>query len=186
MLKKRDLSECGVLYELMTSPNVFPYVRHKAQTPEEYLFLTKQAIEAEESGFLISRTILDEWGQPMGTISLFDVEKNHGFLGTWIGEAYFGKGYNQRAKEAFFNELFHETAIQTIFLKIRTQNTRSQKAALKLPYLSLANETHPEIFTSVNQNGQSNQLYVITKDAYLTHQNKVHLFPGFIDERKEA
>ena len=29
MLKKRDLNECHELYELMTHPDVFPFVRHK-------------------------------------------------------------------------------------------------------------------------------------------------------------
>ncbi|PDM36873.1 N-acetyltransferase, partial [Bacillus cereus] len=51
---------------------VFPFVRQKAYSYEEYLFLTKQTIEAEERGELISRTILDEWGNPIGTITLFD------------------------------------------------------------------------------------------------------------------
>lgn len=186
MLKKRDLSECGVLYELMTNPNVFPYVRHKVETPEEYLFLTKQTIEAEEAGFMISRTILDEWGQPMGTISLFDVQSNQGFLGTWIGEPYFGRGYNHQAKEEFFTEVFNDTGIHTIYLKIRTVNIRSQKAAMKLPYVSLAHESHLDVYNAVNQDGQSNVLFVITKEAYLAHHNKVHLFPGFVHERREA
>ena len=30
------------------------------------LFITKQMIEAEETGELISRTILDEWDNPIG------------------------------------------------------------------------------------------------------------------------
>ena len=59
----------------MVDPNVFPFVRQKAYSYEEYLFLTKQTIEAEERGELISRTILDEWGNPIGTITLFDVQE---------------------------------------------------------------------------------------------------------------
>ena len=50
-------------------------MRQKGCSYEEYLFLTKQTIEAEERGELISRTILDEWGNPIGTITLFDVKK---------------------------------------------------------------------------------------------------------------
>ena len=75
MLKKRDLHDSHVLYELMAHPDVFPFVRQKAYSYEEYLFLTKQTIEAEERGELISRTILDEWGNPIGTITLFDVQE---------------------------------------------------------------------------------------------------------------
>ena len=62
MLKKRELHESHELYELMAHPDVFPFVRQKAYSYEEFLFLTKQTIEAEERGELISRTILDEWG----------------------------------------------------------------------------------------------------------------------------
>ena len=70
MLKKRELHDCHVLFELMTHPDVFPFVRHKATSYEEFLFMTKQTMEAEERGEFISRTILDEWGSPIGTINL--------------------------------------------------------------------------------------------------------------------
>ena len=86
MLKKRDIHDCHALYDHMIHPDVFPFVRQKANSFEEYLFLTKQTIEAEERGELISRTILDEWGSPIGTISLFDIQDNAGFLGTWLGK----------------------------------------------------------------------------------------------------
>ena len=76
-------------------------MRQKAYSYEEYLFLTKQTIEAEERGELISRTILDEWGNPIGTITLFDVQEKAGFLGTWLGKPYHGKGYNKLAKDSF-------------------------------------------------------------------------------------
>ncbi|MFH4333830.1 GNAT family N-acetyltransferase, partial [Acinetobacter baumannii] len=79
----------------------------------------KQTIEAEERGELISRTILDEWGNPIGTITLFDVQEKAGFLGTWLGKPYHGKGYNKLAKDSFFSELFYELDIETIFMRIR-------------------------------------------------------------------
>ena len=37
MLKKRDFVDCSSLYELMTHPDVFPYVRHKVDSYEEYV-----------------------------------------------------------------------------------------------------------------------------------------------------
>lgn len=86
----------------MSHPEVFPYVRHKAETSDEFYFITKQTIEAEERGELISRTILDEQYQPIGTINLFDIVDDYGFLATWIGKPYFGKGYNSLAKTQFF------------------------------------------------------------------------------------
>ena len=81
MLKHRDLLETNELYQLLIHPSVFPYVRHKATSPEEYLFMTKQIIEEEALGKTISRTILDEWGQPIGTIKLMILKMALG-LGT--------------------------------------------------------------------------------------------------------
>jgi RimJ/RimL family protein N-acetyltransferase len=166
MLKKRDLQESHILYDLMVHPDVFPFVRQKAYSYEEFLFLTKQTIEAEERGELISRTILDEWGSPIGTITLFDVQDNAGFLGTWLGKPYHGKGYNKPAKDAFFHEVFYELGIETIFMRIRKVNIRSIKAAEKLPYVTLANETRKSIYDQINAHGEVYNLYEISKDLY--------------------
>ncbi|GGF23289.1 alanine acetyltransferase [Halobacillus andaensis] len=169
MLKKRDLHDVPALFDLMIDPEVFPYVRHKADTSDEYYFITKQTIEAEERGELISRTILDEWGQPIGTINLFDIQENRGFLATWIGKPYFGKGYNQIAKEAFFKELFFQLDIEGIFMKIRRANVRSLKAALKIPYVVNANELYPDVFQWINRHEEVYDLYMISKEQYMFH-----------------
>ena len=169
MLKKRDFHECHVLYDLMTHPDVFPFVRHKAYSYDEFIFMTKQTIEAEERGELISRTILDEWGAPIGTINLFDIQDHAGFLGTWLGKPFHGKGYNKIAKDAFFEELFYDAGIETIFMKIRKENVRSQKAAEKLPYVVLANESRKSIYEQLNVNGPIYNLYEIPKDLYTLH-----------------
>ncbi|GIN40403.1 MULTISPECIES: GNAT family N-acetyltransferase [Heyndrickxia] len=171
MLKKRELigQESQILFDLMVHPEVFPFVRHKAYSHDEFLFLTKQIIEAEEQGKLISRTITDEWENPIGTINLYDIEDNAGFLGTWIGKPYHGKGYNQLAKEAFFNEVFYELGIETIFMRIRKENIRSRKAAEKLPYTIKANETRKSVFEQLNSTGYIYDLYEISKDLFSLH-----------------
>ncbi|MBS4176664.1 GNAT family N-acetyltransferase [Lederbergia citrea] len=168
MLKKRELNghECHALFDLMTHPDVFPFVRQKANSYEEFMFLTKQTIEAEERGELISRTILDEWENPIGTINLFDIKDNAGFLGTWIGKPYHGKGMNTIAKEAFFQELFFEREIATVYMRIRQENIRSRKAAEKLPYTVRANESRPLVFQQLNQNGYIYDLYEVPKDLF--------------------
>ncbi|TDL34828.1 N-acetyltransferase [Jeotgalibacillus sp. S-D1] len=169
MIKKRDIHESQALFELMVHPEVFPFVRQKAQSPDELVFLTKQTIEAEEKGELISRTIMDEWGSPIGTINLFDVEGDAGFLATWLGKPYHGKGYNLLAKEAFFKELFYELGIETVYMKIRKANVRSQKAAEKLPYTVLANESKQHIYDQINAEEKMYNLYEISKDLYTFH-----------------
>jgi len=170
MLKMRDLHEVPVLFDLLVHPDVFPYVRHKAKTTDEFYFITKKTIEAEENGELISRTILDEYQQPIGTINLFDIQENHGFLATWIGQPYFGKGYNKLAKEQFFDMLFTLYNIEGIFMKVRKTNIRSRKAVLKLPYAVLANDFYPEVFAKLNPEEEIYDLFVITKDHYMSCQ----------------
>jgi RimJ/RimL family protein N-acetyltransferase len=169
MLKKRDLHDSHELYELMTHPDVFPFVRQKAYSYDEFLFITKQTLEAEERGEVISRTILDEWGSPIGTINLYDIEDKAGFLGTWIGKPFHGKGYNVPAKDAFFQELFYEIGIETVFMRIRKVNIRSIKAAEKLPYVVKANETRESIYKQLNADGEVYDLYEIPKDLYSLH-----------------
>ncbi|WP_042224995.1 GNAT family N-acetyltransferase [Oceanobacillus manasiensis] len=170
MLKMRDLQEAPVLFDLIKHPEVFPYVRHKAYSSEEFLFLTKQTMEAEENGELISRTILDEYYHPIGTISLFDIQDGFGFLATWIGQPYFGKGYNKRAKEQFFDELFLNHNMNGIFMKVRKSNKRSLHAVLKLPYATMANSIYPEVYQEINKQEEVYNLFLISKDHYVSCQ----------------
>lgn len=169
MLKRRELQDSHTLYDLMTHPDVFPFVRHKAYSYEEFLFLSKQTIEAEERGEMISRTILDEWGVPIGSINLFDIKNNSGFLGTWLGKPYHGKGYNKLAKDAFFDEIFYSLGIETVYMRIRKENIRSYKAAEKLPYIIKANETRKEIYDQLNSGEHQYNLFEIPKDLYTLH-----------------
>jgi RimJ/RimL family protein N-acetyltransferase len=169
MLKKRDLQDCHALFELITHPDVFPFVRHKAASYDEFLFISKQTIEAEERGELISRTIVDEWGVPIGTINLYDIENNAGFLGTWLGKPFHGKGYNSPAKEEFFQEVFYELGIEKIFMRIRKVNIRSIKAAEKLPYAIKANETRASLYKQLNAVEEVYDLYEISKDQFTFH-----------------
>ncbi len=173
MLKKRELQDCQALYDLLVHPDVFPFVRQKAYSYEEFLFVTKQTIEAEERGELISRTILDEWGSPIGTINLYDIEDNAGFLGTWLGKPFHGKGYNQAAKDAFFAELFFELGIETIFMRVKKVNLRSTKAVQKLPFVSFANETRKSLLDQINADGDIFNLFEVSKDLYTLHTLRV-------------
>lgn len=174
MLKPRELleHECQILFELMTHPDVFPFVRQKAYSYDEFLFITKQTIEAEERGEMISRTILNEWNHPIGTINLYDIQENAGFLGTWLGKPYHGKGYNALAKNLFFQELFLDRNIKTVFMRINRNNIRSKKAAEKLPYVVKANDTRKNIFQQININEYKYDLYEVPKDLYIMNYNR--------------
>ncbi|MFC4354672.1 GNAT family N-acetyltransferase [Chryseomicrobium palamuruense] len=166
MLKKRDLQDCHALYELISDPNVMKYVRHKAHSAEEYLFSTKALMEEEEQGLVISRTILSDFGQPIGTINLFDIEHHAGFLGTWIGPPFQGQGYNAKAKEQFLSELFFELEIERVFMRIRKVNEKSLRAAAKLPYAIQANDSFPALYAEINSEQDVYDLFCISKDMF--------------------
>lgn len=166
MLKHRDLTETNELFQLMVHPTVFPYVRQKATSAEEFLFMTKQLLEEEQLGKTISRTITDDWGQPIGAITLYDIEDGAGFLGTWIGVPYQGMGYNQTAKKEFLTELFFELDFHTVFLRIRRENEKSRRASEKLPYVVSAMESHPALYEEINNGEVKYDLYKIPKDLF--------------------
>lgn len=129
--------------------------------------MTKQIIEAEERGELISRTISNEKLQPIGTITLYHINNRSGFLATWIGKPFFGKGYNQKAKETFLYELFSELGIDKVFMKIKKSNQRSIRAAEKLPYSEKGNLLYPAVYNEINREQEVYDLYVIRKTNYL-------------------
>lgn len=166
MLRHRDLSETNELYQLMIHPTVYPFVRQKASSAEEYLFMTKQLLEEEQIGKTISRTIVGDFGQPIGTISLFDIQDGAGFLGTWIGAPYQGMGYNRTAKHDFLSELFFEKDFHTVFLRIRKENEKSKRASLKLPYVVCAQESHPALYEEINTGDVKFDLFKIPKDLF--------------------
>src|SRR5699024_4716437 len=82
---------------------------------------------------------------------------------------YFGNGYNKRAKELFFEEVFSYYEIEGIYMKIQKTNTRSLNAALKLPYAALANNTHPEIYAQINVLEDIYDLFIVSKEHYTTY-----------------
>jgi len=174
MLKMHEFQDVPVLYDLMIHPEVFPYVRLKANTINEYYFQTKTSLEAESRSELISRTIINEHSLPIGVITLYDIQDNYGFLSTWIGRPYFGKGYNRRAKEAFFDELFHHFGLDGIFMKVKITNLRSTKAVIKLPYVTAGNDVYPEIYQKINTQETRFNLFAVTRELYFSY----HQFAG--------
>lgn len=175
MLKKRILNhfEQQRLYEMMSHPEVLPFVRHKAYSLEEFTNVNRETIEAELRGELISRVILDAYEQPAGTINLFDIHGTSGFLATWLGKEYQGKGLNQMAKSEFLYEVFTTTSIDTVYMCIRNENIRSQRAAMKLPYVSQATAASWAHFETVRQDYAQFQLLQVNKEDFLRYNEQV-------------
>ncbi|WP_027964177.1 GNAT family N-acetyltransferase [Halalkalibacillus halophilus] len=172
MLKRRDVHDVPTLFPLLDDEAVKPYVRERVESLEAYYFFINKMNQQEENGELISRTILDEWELPIGAITLYDITEGKGFLATWLGKPYFGKGYNQYAKELFLWELFMEQEIEVVFLKVNQQNLRSYKAMQKLSYATLANETYPAVYEQVNQSEKKYHLFAIYKEAFMFYMHE--------------
>ena len=166
MIKRRELHECGHLFEYLSHPSVFPYVRQKAKSAEEFMFMTKQLMEEEDRGEVISRTITDDYGQPIGTINLYDIQDQAGFLGTWIGQPFQGMGFNVKAKNLFLEELFYQHNINTVFIRINVNNLKSIRATEKLAYTICAKESHPVLLEEINSGPNQYELYQIPKDLF--------------------
>ncbi|HLQ82306.1 MAG TPA: GNAT family protein [Pseudogracilibacillus sp.] len=172
MLRTYNLTmeEHFILYTEMSHPDVSPYVRNYVNDFNEYISNVNHILEAENRGEMIVRVIVNEWNRPIGLITLYDITEYGGFLSTWLGKDYHGSGYNKVAKELFFNDIFDTTEIQTVFMKIRVDNYRSQKAALKLAYVAEADYRYQAVHTFVNQTVFKYNLYTVTKQAYLADQ----------------
>lgn len=175
MLKKYDLTknEHQALFEQMMHPDVYPYIRLRPVTWEDYLSNAALMLNDEAAGKMITRVIFDEWNRPIGMIYLYNIEGKKGYLGTWLGKQAHGKGYNKVVKELFLQELFEVYGIEQVFMRIKCENIRSQRAVLKLGYCLEANELYAEEYQKINEGLVNYHLYVVEKDVYLQGQSYV-------------
>lgn len=95
--------------------------------------------EEEEKKRQYSRVMLDENKDPIGVITLKDVDWNKRtcHMGTWIGYPFWGRGYNALAKKEILAIAFFKLDLKIVFAGAKKTNTRSLKAQEKLPYISL-------------------------------------------------
>ncbi|MCF3943678.1 GNAT family N-acetyltransferase [Oceanobacillus alkalisoli] len=95
--------------------------------------------ENERLGKQYSRVILNENDELIGVITLKEIDnvKKTCHIGTWIGHPYWGKGYNELAKEAILYTAFTELNMEYVFAGAKLTNIRSQKAQEKLPYVKI-------------------------------------------------
>lgn len=93
----------------------------------------------EKLGQHFSRVILDESNELIGVISLKNIDEKQKIchIGTWLGRQYWGKGYNEIAKTEILKVAFEGFQLNYVFAGARLENTRSQKAQAKLPYITL-------------------------------------------------
>ncbi|MEK5393437.1 GNAT family N-acetyltransferase [Margalitia sp. FSL K6-0131] len=107
----------------------------------------------------------------MGVITLkeLDSEKKTSHIGTWIGSPYWGQGYNQLVKAEMLYIAFHHLGLEYVFAEARKVNIRSQKAQIKLPYMSIGVEKEfPKEHRKLeNQEGVPCVLNVVRKNHFI-------------------
>ncbi|WP_018130193.1 GNAT family N-acetyltransferase [Effusibacillus pohliae] len=126
---------------------------------------TETMIEEERRGTGLSRTILDERGNPISVISLHKINQETGeaTLGTWLGRPYWGKGYNRRAKDAILRLAFEKMALRRVYIGVDPRNGRSLRAVEKLPYARPVAEV-PDEYRNACQ-GETNW-FVVTREEF--------------------
>ena len=167
LLRKPSRKDYEKLYEMVVDPTILQYVRNKPTSLEHYLAIMDDFILLEQKGECLSRTIIVD-NEPVGTITLFDMRNKEGFLATWLGVEHQGKGYNQLAKELFFQECYMVHDIDKIYMKIRKENIKSQRAAQKISYIQHACPgIFPSIYHMVNGEGDMFEVFFVNKDLFM-------------------
>ncbi|WP_081755933.1 GNAT family N-acetyltransferase [Paucisalibacillus sp. EB02] len=141
---------------------------------------TKQFIEfirkQEKLGKQYSRCIINDHDKLIGVITLKDIDMDNKtcHIGTWIGQPYWGQGYNESAKAEILYVAFHEFNLEYVFAGAKVSNIRSQKAQEKLPYIRLQveNEFPAEHKKLENQVKSRCMLNVIEREDFLNWYNQ--------------
>ncbi|RUL52131.1 GNAT family N-acetyltransferase [Lysinibacillus antri] len=146
-LLPHDQKYANRLYQLSSDPNVNEHLSFKDGSVEDTKWFINHIINEERDGRSISRVILNEENHIIGVTTLMDIDKEkcHCSIGSWIGKAFWGKGYNQKSKEEILKIAFGQLGVDLVFAGAHAANVRSQKAQEKLPYVTLHVETmYPE------------------------------------------
>lgn len=149
VLKKHDRNYT----EIMSSLTSDPRVQHALKLNWQQVSIngTRDFIDfiqgEERMGKQLSRVIFNECEKFIGVITLKSIDRVNGtaHVGTWIGADYWGKGYNELAKEEIFKIAFDILELQYVFAGARISNKRSIAAQNKLPYMQIdVGEQYPD------------------------------------------
>lgn len=145
VLKPHDIQYAAQLSSLIQSPGV----KHALALQDEDC--TVQAMEQfirtmqleEMEGRFYSRMILNEQREIVGVITLKNIDEatRSCHISTWIGEQYWGQGYNFAAKEKILYTAFLNYQLDYVFAGARVENLRSRTSQRHLPYMTTRVET---------------------------------------------
>ncbi|HYK72328.1 MAG TPA: GNAT family N-acetyltransferase [Pseudoneobacillus sp.] len=163
------------IFLLSSDPQVNEHLSFKDDTVENTKWFINHIINEEKEGKAISRVIVNEENEVIGVTSLINIDhdKRHCSIGSWIGKEYWGKGYNQKAKEEILKIAFEQLDLDVVLAGARAANIRSQKAQEKLPYITLnVEKLYPEEHQKLEEKEKvSCVLNCVTKEDFFKHQH---------------
>jgi RimJ/RimL family protein N-acetyltransferase len=138
-LRPHDFAYAERIFTLVTDPAVNEQLGLRDQSVEDTKSFIQHITQEEQAGKSVSRVIFNENDELIGVTTLMFInrELRRCHIGSWLGKEYWGKGYNQLAKEAILRIAFLELELDVVFAGAKQSNIRSQKAQEKLPYVSL-------------------------------------------------
>lgn len=126
----------------------------------------------------LSRVMLNNENQLIGVITLKSISpyRKTAHIGTWIAAPYWGKGYNQLAKQLMLTIAFEELGLEYVFAGATVHNVRSQKAQIKLPYMLIdVGAQFPDELEKIEAETRSQCiLNVIKRDCFLQHMQSIN------------
>lgn len=130
---------CEEIFRLSSVPAVKDALGLPDGTIEDTLHFSRRVREEELAGKTLPRVILDEQNHLIGLTDLMFIDhaKKSCHIGTWIGQEYWGQGFNEASKVAILKIAFEEVGLERVFAGARAVNIRSQKAQEKLPFIRL-------------------------------------------------
>lgn len=127
----------------------------------------------ERMGHQLSRAIFNEKNELIGIITLKSIDRHAktAHIGTWIGADYWGKGYNELAKEEMFKIAFEQLQLELVFAGAKLSNKRSIAAQRKLPYMTMdVGERYPVELSKIEEETKEKCiLNVVEKQSFLIY-----------------
>lgn len=178
-LKKHDRNYTEVISSLTSNPQVkealgLNWQQVSINGTRDYI----DFIQGEERmGNQLSRVIFNEQEKLIGIITLKSIDRQAktAHVGTWIGAQYWGKGYNELAKEEMFKIAFEQLQLELVFAGAKLSNQRSIAAQKKLSYITLdVGESYPRELENIEkETKESCILNVVEKQTFINYlQNK--------------
>ncbi|GMA62955.1 GNAT family N-acetyltransferase [Alicyclobacillus fastidiosus] len=138
-LVSHDLSFAERMWELVSNPKIKDVLGIPDESVKDTRNFIQWITQEEQNGNQLSRVILNENGEFIGVTTLMSInrERKRCHVGTWIGQEYWGMGYNHASKIEILKIAFQELGLVHVLAGARKTNIRSQKAQEKLPYIRL-------------------------------------------------